>query len=148
LNLYSFFSFGDAQPLFLSVGFHDKVLQPNLPSFTFKIPVDWVRNSTFHLDEIASSDYLLFTPILDSTQVADILKKVEVADFTAERQLFNAWLSTANEDYGLEIKSETSLRLLKIIDKSKFVNALEQLRAKYKWRKIFLEANPVKWMVQ
>lgn len=144
LNLYSF-TIDNVDAPFYYVGIHEKNLHQNLSSFHTKVPHSWISNSTFRLSEMAASDYLVFKPILDSAQAAEVLKKVEVADFIAESQLFHAWASTANEDSGLKIESETSLRLLKIIDRSKFANALEQLRSKYKWRKVFLEANLVNW---
>ncbi len=149
LTVYSI-STGYASGLFQGVFLYDNMLQPNLNSFSFdvKYPLNWVSESTFRFSEILSSDYLLIDkPINNKLQAINILENTEVPNFATETNLFHAWLSTINYDNaGLAVESETSLRLLKIIDKVKLENALNQLRSKYKWRQVFIDANPVKWI--
>ena len=134
--------------MFAGVGQYEKILHPNLTSFAVKSAISWTTESTFRFYQMLSSDYLLlFQPIKNKLQAINILKNIEVPNFAAETNLFHAWLSTINyDDAGLSVESETSLRLLKIIDKVKFETALNLLRGKYKLRKVFLEANPVKWI--
>jgi hypothetical protein len=147
---YTVYPFGYANEIFVfeSVGLYEKVLHPNLKSFSFKSPVTWINPSTFRLSEIISSDYLLLAKPIESSFVANkIMDNVEVPDFASEIKLFHAWLSTINyNDAGLAIESQTSLRLLKVIDHTKLDMALNQLKSKHKWRKVFLDANPVKWI--
>lgn len=134
--------------VFASVGAYEKTLHPNLNSFDVKYPVTWINPSTFRLSEIISSDYLLLAKPIESSFTANkIMDNVEVPDFASETKLFHAWLSTINyNDAGLAIESQTSLRLLKVIDHTKLDIALNQLKSKHKWRKVFLDANPVKWI--
>jgi len=132
--------------IFVGVGHYVKLLRPDLPSFSARGPIDWVRESTLRFREIASSDYLVFEPILDSVKRANILAQTEIPHSWAEIQLFKAWLTMANEDDGLEVESEKSLRLVKVVDRLKFGNALDRLKSKYSWRELFLNANPDKWI--
>ena len=134
--------------LFGSVGLYENILHPNHKYFNIKYPVTWVNPSTFRLAEIISSDYLLVAKPIESSFTANkIMDNVEVSDFASEIKLFHAWLSTINyNDAGLAIESQTSLRLLKVIDHTKLDIALNQLKSKHKWRKVFLDANPVKWI--
>ncbi|MHC0065207.1 hypothetical protein ACWATR_20300 [Nostoc sp. UIC 10890] len=147
LNVYSVGT-GYVTGLFGGVGLYEKMLYPHLNSFNLHYPLNWITESTFKFSEILSSDYLLIDkPIRNKLKSINILENVEVPNFAIETNLFHAWLSTINyDDAGLALESETSLRLLKIIDKVKLETALNKLRGKYKWRKVFLDANPVKWI--
>ncbi|MEH2099534.1 MAG: hypothetical protein V7K76_07140 [Nostoc sp.] len=147
LTIYSLGT-GYITGVFGGVGLYEKLLHPNLNSFDFQYPLNWITESTFRFSEILSNDYLLIDkPIKNELKAINIFKNIEVSDFASETNLFHAWLSTMNyDDAGLAVESETSLRLLKIIDKVKLENALNQLRSRYKWRKVFLDANPVKWI--
>jgi len=146
-NLFVYSSEDDSlYAIFLGVARNCKILKPDLPTFIIKNPIDWNRGFTLRFSEIASSDYLVFKPIMDLNRLANILKMTKISDFRTEMRVFRAWLSTNGEASGLEFQSETSLRLAKVVDPLKFTNALEQLKTKYQWREIFLNANPVKWI--
>ncbi|ODG99011.1 hypothetical protein A4S05_06655 [Nostoc sp. KVJ20] len=147
LNVYSVGT-GYITGIFGGVGLYEKMLYPHLNSFNLQYPLNWITESTFRFSEILSSDYLLIdNPIKNQLEGINILKNTEVPDFAIETNLFHAWLSTINYDNaGLVVESETSLRLLKIIDNVKLEKALNELRSKYKWRQVFLNANPAKWI--
>lgn len=146
LNVYALVN-NYSSEIFGGVGFYEKILYPNSNTFTVKLPVNWINSSTFRFPEMISTDYLLLEPIESSLVATIILADVQVPDFASETELFRAWLSTNDYDSaGIAIESQTSLRLLKVIDRVKFDAALNQLRGKYKWRKTFLDANPVKWI--
>lgn len=92
------------------------------------------------------SDYLAFEPMADSAMRKAILGQHDVPDFWSEQQLFRAWLTGAGETSGLKTESETSLRLVKIVDKVHLEDSLMRLKKTYRWRKAFLDANPMKWI--
>jgi hypothetical protein len=137
---------GGVNAIFIGVGQYAKVLRPELSSFSARGPLDWVREPTLRYQEITSSDYLVFEPILDSVKRTTILAQTQIPHFWAEIQLFRAWLTTANEDEGLELESQKFLSLVKVVDRSKFARALDRMKSKYSWRKLFLNANPDHWM--
>jgi len=132
--------------IFGGVGLYEKLLHPNLNSFDLQYPLNWITESTFRFSEIVSSDYLLIDkPIKNQLEAINVLKNTEVPNFPSETNLFHAWLSTINyDDAGLAVESETSLRLLKIIDRVKLEKALNQLKSRYKWSQVFLNANRIK----
>ena len=108
----------------------------------FRIPVDWSRSTTFRLDEISGSDFVLFEPVLDESARRRSLESKSTEDFTAETELIQAWLSTLDANDGVAIVSETRLRLFRIVDHDRFQLALDRLRRGYIWRPTFVEANP------
>lgn len=105
-------------------------------------PMDWSRSSTFRLAEIAAADYILWEPILDDAERQSVLQLKSVENFPAEMRLMQAWFSSLGSEQGLVLISETRLRLLRIVDRERFQQALQKLRATYQWREEFLAANP------
>jgi hypothetical protein len=132
--------------VFAGVGWYAKMLKPSQYSFGFTTSVDWEKGSAIRFSDIISSDYLAFEPMADSAMRKAILGRHEVSDLWSEQQLFRAWLTGAGEMSGLKTESETSLRLVKIVDKVRLEDSLMRLKKTYRWRKAFLDANPVKWI--
>jgi hypothetical protein len=109
---------------------------------SIKIPVDWVRPSTFRLNEIKAADYLLFEPVTTEGNRESLLRSNAPADFFAETQLMRAWFSTLGAHDGVAVVSESRLRLLRVVDHQRLGRSLDQLRDAYDWRPVFREANP------
>jgi len=127
---------------FKSVVDYEKILNPTGPSVYIQFPTDWLRPSAFRLNEIIASDYILFKPIYETSLLTRVLEQKSVATHQQEFILFTAWFSGLKDDNGVRVVSETSLRLLKVIDRVKLRASLDELMQSYSWSPIFLEANP------
>jgi len=83
--------------------------------------------------------------------VSDRQARVEAAakrgvpDFTAEVATFNAWLSYLGESEGVQIVSDSRVRILRIVDRAKFGAALEALEAMHDWPASYRAANVQRW---
>ncbi len=137
---------GPATGMFCGVGTYNKILYPDEPSFTCRTPRDWNRAPVLRLGEIAACDYLLFVPTSETAPAADITRSDRPPDLHTDLNLLQTWLSVAGEGSGIGLQSETSLRLLSVMDRLKFANALERLKEEYAWRKDFCVLNPLKWI--
>jgi hypothetical protein len=113
-----------------------------LPRISGHRPVSWEGATTFRLSDIAAADYIVFGPIDDATQVRSILESRMVADLGAEYLLMKAWFSSLTPNDGVEIVSETRVRLLRIADRDRFQHSIEKLRQSHDWRSEFRAANP------
>lgn len=142
--VYSFDA-ATAASAFAGVSGYDAAINPNAPHFTVVFPVDWVRRSSYRLDEILSADYILFAPIRDVARKEQALSRPDVPDFYHQALLFSAWFTDLGNDEGVEVVSETSDRLLRIADPSKLELSLNQLLQRHSWPEPFLEANPKHW---
>jgi hypothetical protein len=111
------------------------------PTVQIQWPATWSSATTFRLNEIAAADYVVFVPLGDDAQLRQILGTRSVPNFAAESLLMKAWFSNLTPVDGVEIVSETRLRLLRIADRDRFRQALEKLRAAYDWRAEFRDAN-------
>ncbi|HNU72619.1 MAG TPA: hypothetical protein PKL48_13015, partial [Thermodesulfobacteriota bacterium] len=131
---------------FTSVGWYNKVLRPELLCFSLTGPIDWSRDSVLRFSEIAASDYIVFEPINDSALREFYLSLEMVPDFIHEMLLFESWLTEAGEAHGLAVESETSIRLLRVVDPLLFSNSLETLKSAYQWGAAFRTANPLTWI--
>jgi len=109
------------------------------------IPVDWQRFSTHRLEDILSSDYLVFEPIQDERTRTEILAQKSVPDFYAESRVFDAWFTTLGDDDGVSVVSETGLRVLKITDTKQLNTSLERLKESYDWPQAFIDGNQQLW---
>ena len=106
---------------FVAVVEYRNFFNPSLTRTSIKLPVDWSRSTTFRLEEILSSDYVAFEPIRTDVERKAILGSRTVADFQAETRLLKAWLSTLSSAEGVALISESQLRLLRIVDRDRFV---------------------------
>jgi hypothetical protein len=126
---------------FFSVGNYSGLIEPHDPTFVTHLPVDWIRPSVYRLEEMRNSRYLLFKPILEKRMDLSALSIAPAADFWQEQYLFREWLSALTSKDGIALVSETSVRLIKITDNSRFDAALGRFLSRHKWRSIFIEAN-------
>jgi hypothetical protein len=111
------------------------------PTVQIEWPATWNSATTFRLNEIAAADYVVFVPLVDDAQLRQILGMKSVPNFEAESLLMKAWFSNLTPVEGVEIVSETRLRLLRIADRDRFRQTLEKLTAAYDWRAEFRDAN-------
>ena len=68
-----------------------------------------------------------------------------VPDFTTEVATFNAWLSYLGESEGVQIVSDSRVRILRIVDRAKFGAALDALEAMHDWPASYRAANVQRW---
>ena len=141
-----------------------RITMPPMPDVKIFRPVDWVRPSTFHLDEMLAADYWLFTPmrnqqaqtvlnsfLLDNStpglnQNDPMDKMIAGGKFNMlinEISLFEAWASQLTAKEGVSIVSQSpTLRLLRINNPFQLELATEAFVAKHRWSSAFLAANP------
>jgi hypothetical protein len=113
-----------------------------LPRITIQRPVSWQSATTYRLNDIALMDYVVFSPIRNVARIRQFLDSRSVPDLNAENLLMRAWFSSLTPADGVEMVSETRVRLLRIADRGRFQQALQRLRAAYDWRAEFRAANP------
>ncbi len=113
-----------------------------LPRLSIKWPVTWQSPTTFRLSDVTTADYLAFIPTHDAAQEKLSLESRTVPDLAAEDLLMKAWFSSLTPNDGVEVISETRLRLLRITDRNRVEQAIKKLRGAHDWRAVFLAANP------
>ncbi len=144
-RMYSFYS-DAATAAFESVGAYERVLNPELPNFQVFLPVDWRRPSVFRVNDIVTSDYILFALPRDQASVEKSLQQTRVRDFWEENALFHAWFSRLTERDGVAIVAETPLlRLLRIKDVRRLESRIAEFTGAHVWPASFVEANPPRW---
>jgi hypothetical protein len=116
-----------------------------LPAIRLDIPVTWQRASGYGFEEIERADFVAVEPYTDEAERAQVLSTKVVADFATERKIIRAWFTTLGTDDGVEIESETKVRILKIVDRSKLEAAWQRLENAHEWRAEFLKVNPRRW---
>ena len=115
------------------------------PDFRVRRPIDWQRPSAYRIEEIASSDYLLF-----DTQAPDVDGKTasaDVDDYYKERIAFVRWAEHLTSQDGIEVFAKVPhSTLLKVTDIQALRASLEALVKAHQWRDVFIAANrPVWW---
>jgi hypothetical protein len=133
--------------IFMCVGMYETLIAPQEKSFITRMPITWTGPSTFLLDDIVNSDYLLFTPIPNQMQANNFLSELKtVDDFWQELLIFRAWLTTADPSTGLVLEKQMPrLRLYKVVERKQLQDALMALVRSHRWRKTFYTANDSKW---
>jgi hypothetical protein len=116
-----------------------------VPKFVVRRPIDWQRPSTFHIEEIAASDYLLFNPTY-CPAAAQAEATDEVTTFNDEEFLFCRWASRLDAADGIErISSEPESVLLKVVNQDELRHSLQALVLSHHWRPVFTYENPPLW---
>lgn len=142
--LYSLYSDASTSA-FESVGSFEAVVHPSEPIFQTRLPVDWQRPAVIRLDDLLTSEYVIFTPIRNASEKAKALAWKSPQDFWQEQRLFHALLTDLTRKDGVVIVSETSVRLLKIVDTKKLGSVLSEKLKEYSLRPVFVDANPERW---
>jgi len=143
-NVYSFFS-GIKAYIFENVGMYEGLVKPNSSTFITRHPIDWVNGFVTRLDEVLSSDYILFEPVKDNFEIQNTMQINHIQNFSDESRAFHAWLTQLTEHEGIKVVSDDAVRLLEITDHRLFERQIERFIAERSWRPEFKEANPQRW---
>ncbi|MEP7320816.1 MAG: hypothetical protein ABI761_02815 [Saprospiraceae bacterium] len=137
-------NFGDSNNSFVSFGYLDRIIHPELNGFTNIHPVDWVRPSTFRFTEIIlKSNYIIFRP-MKPDEITQALKDSIISSFGEEEIAIEAYLNSLTLDQGLQtVYQEEDCKLSKITDKTKLIEAFEPFLMSKQWRPLFLQENKI-----
>jgi hypothetical protein len=124
-----------------SLALQHAVFHPKLPWIQFRRPRDWQRATTYRVEEIVSSNFLLFQPLLSPAPVASAGSSP--GSFQDERAIFQSWASQLGREQGVEpVIDSPSAKLLRVVDKTSLRRSLLRMIAAHRWRAVFTEANP------
>jgi len=129
----------------ISVWEISRVTDATGPQILVHIPVDWQRSPTVRTEEILHSDVIAAEFVRDDATRAAILAERQVPDYPALTRLFNAWISSLTEEDGIKVVSETRVRLVRIVDRTRLESALARLEADHDMPQAYRDANPQRW---
>ncbi len=121
------------------------VTRGDLPHVAALVPMDWLRSTTLHAEDMLHSDFLVAEAIPDLAKREQILAQHDVSDFADLSQLFNAWLPTLDESNGVRLVSETRVRLMQVVDPLRFEAALTKFEGAYDLPTAYRLANRQRW---
>jgi hypothetical protein len=140
-SLYSFYS-GPAVYVFENVLLYEYVTAPSERGVDVRRPITWENPTTFHLDEILDSDYIVFEPVGTLSDKISVLSQRSIHNLSLETRLMHAWFTDLEEEDGIILFSNTpSLRLLEVSDRERLEASLEEMKNKYIWGPAFSKAN-------
>jgi hypothetical protein len=132
----------EADAILDSLIFQRGIFHPGLPSLWMRRPVDWQRPTTYHIDEIVSSQYLLFEPERNPAIRASAFANAHPNSFESERSLFIAWATSLTSADGVDVVVDLpSARIVQIRDKVAFGKSLLRMLSGRHWRAVFIDAN-------
>ena len=132
----------------VAVADYANVTDPTLPQILMTVPMDWTGPRMHRFENMATADYIAFEPIKDLVEVAWTIETGKVGDFYAQNRLMLSRFTMMTEADGVAVVSETSIRLLKVIDRSRFEATLNRMLTDYKWPAEFLASNPQRWWTE
>jgi hypothetical protein len=145
LQIYFFPNSVAIQSSFALVGVYEKLMRPDLASFSPVHPLDWVRGFAVRINELLNCDYIVVHKHSDA-YIKKHLSSTHIDTFDAESRAFESWVFTQNERFGLEIVSDgRKLRLLRIADRAALNRAIDQFISTHEWRPEFKAANRPMW---
>ena len=145
VQIYFFPNSVSIQSSFALIGVYEKLMRPELASFSPIQPVHWVRGFAVRINELLNCDYIVVHKYSDNYIKRD-LSSMHLDTFEAESRAFESWVFTQNERSGLEIVSDgRKLRLLRIADRAALNRAIDQFISAREWRPEFKAANPPMW---
>jgi hypothetical protein len=128
---------------FSCYGWYQNIIDPELPYFTVRLPIDWQRPTTYRISEIIEADYIIFQPLIKSEQER-ILHLKKINSLSDEEQVFDAFLSSLSPENGLLTKFENQeCRLSKITDKEKLKEVFDIFIKSKSWRPVFIKENEI-----
>lgn len=140
--VYSFYS-GSATAAFECVGHWRQLIEPGRPNFRVRLPLDWRRPPAFRLNDIATADYVLFSPLRDPALRRRAVSPGTLMTFEQESALFHALFMDLGEGAGVQVAWDgESARLLRVTNAAALSQALIALLDDYTMRAEFLSANP------
>jgi hypothetical protein len=122
-------------------GIQFSLSHPDAPTFQTQRPNDWAHPILIRRVEFVQADYLLIDPVRDADRLRALLTQPVVDDPAIESDVFSAWLTQAAGEQGLEVLSESDLRLIRVIDHAKLDQAFGRLIPKHHWRDLFYAEN-------
>jgi hypothetical protein len=118
------------------------IFHPEFAPISILHPLDWKRPTTYRIDELLSSDYLLFRPVTDPPEDVMALANIALDSFNRERSLFVAWASGLTHSDGVDIIVDSpSARIVAIRDKMLLRKSLVRMLLGHHWRRTFTDAN-------
>jgi hypothetical protein len=101
------------------------------------LPIDWVREAAFRLDEIIDARFL----VLDDAPNPDILDKAypDVKTYEEEQAVIRAWLSSLGPAQGVMVRSLSDVRVLEVVDRRLLAVSAAELFKRHTWRQAFLD---------
>ena len=144
-NVYSF-SYDGTLPemIFENVGMYERIAKPDSPTFDISAPRDWVRGFVMRMDDLLSSEYILFQSVKDD-EIQSAMRLGHIQTYRDESKAFKAWLTRLTEQDGIKVVSDDSVRLLEITDHAWFEHQIERFISARSWRSEFEVANPRRW---
>ena len=141
-----FFATTISTHIFACVGVYERMMRPDLASFSPVSPIDWARYFAVRIDDLLDCEYVLVHKYSDE-YIKRQLSSMSMDTFWAESRAFESWVFTQNERSGLEIVSDgRKLRLLRIADRAALNRAIDQFIPTHEWRPEFKAANrPIWW---
>jgi len=101
-------------------------------------PVDWIRPSTFRIQEIASANMLLLNP----RQAKRVAAGQVINDLGQEVGVFTAWADGLTVADGISVYLATpSAKILNVVDPARLRASLERLVENHSWNPVFASAN-------
>ncbi len=91
--------------------------------------------------EFVQADFFLFYPVHHADRLRALLAQPSVNDPATESDVFSAWLTQASEEQGLQVVSESELRLIGVIDHAKLDETFGRIISKHNWRDLFYSEN-------
>jgi hypothetical protein len=126
---------------FSCYGWYQKIINPGLPYFSTRQPIDWQRPTTYRISEILEADYVIFKPLTNSERDVAFQMK-EINSFSEEERVFEAFLSFLKPENGMVTKYENQdSRLSEITDKEKLKEAFDSFVKSKSWRPVFVKEN-------
>jgi hypothetical protein len=122
-------------------GMYFNLVHPDVPTFQTERPNDWVHPIMVRRTALVQADYLIFDPVRDADRLQSLLAQPTVNDAAIESDVVSGWLTQASADQGLQIMSESDLRLVKVTDHAKLDEAFGRLIPKHHWRDLFYAEN-------
>jgi len=144
-KIYFFSSKMITDTSFALIGDYEKILRPELASFSNAHPLSWSRGFAVRIHELLSCDHILVYKH-SPENIKRFLVPAAFSTFESERLAFEGWFSLQSRASGLETVSDgPRLRLMRIADFAALNRAIDQFIAAHRWRPEFYEANPPLW---
>jgi hypothetical protein len=101
------------------------------------LPIDWVREHAYRLDQMIQARFIVFDPVKDAASV--LAGHPTVASFDEEQLVVLAWLSGLGERDGVAVRSDGEVRVLEVLDRGALSKAGARLMASRTWRDAFVQ---------
>jgi hypothetical protein len=131
---------------FESVMDYDRLVGGSRAKSIPALPIDWVREHSFRLDEIIRAQFIIFEPIENPSKV--FIENKIVDSFEREESIIRAWLTNLGVSDGISVFSQASLCILQVGNQNDLYKAASTIYKKYSWRESFLKGFTKRWVTQ